>query len=94
LPDFVDRLRRLLPGLSRQYHVKSLALFGSYVRQVQTAESDLDILVEFDEPPSLLEFIRLEALLAESLGVKVDLVMKAALKPAIGSRILQELVPV
>jgi hypothetical protein len=94
LPDFVDRLRRLLPGLSRKYHVKSLALFGSYVRQEQTEDSDLDILVEFDEPPSLFEFIRLETLLAESLGVKVDLVMKAALKPAIGSRILQELVPV
>ena len=94
LPDLLDRLRRLLPGLSGKYHVKSLALFGSFVRQEQTPESDLDILVDFDEPPSLLEFVRLETLLTESLGVKVDLVMKAALRPAIGNRILQELVPV
>ncbi len=94
LPDFIERLRRLLPGLSSKYHVRSLALFGSYVRQEQTADSDLDVLVEFDEPPSLIEFLQLETLLAESLGVKVDLVMKAALRPAIGSRILQELVPV
>lgn len=94
LPVLVDRLRRLLPVLSSKYHVKSLALFGSYVRQEQTAGSDLDILVEFDEPPSLLEFMRLETSLTESLGVKVDLVMKTALKPSIGKRILQELVPI
>jgi predicted nucleotidyltransferase len=94
LADLIDRLRALLPDLSVQYHVRSLALFGSYVRAEQTDGSDLDVLVEFDEPPSLFEFIRLERLLAESLGVKVDLVMKTALKPAIGHRILQEIVPV
>jgi len=94
LSEFIERLRKLSPSLSREYHVRSLALFGSYVRQEQTADSDLDILVEFDEPPSLFEFIRLETHLAESLGVNVDLVMKAALKPAAGRRILQELVPV
>jgi len=83
-----------LPDLARRYHVKSLALFGSYVRQEQTAQSDLDLLVEFDEPPSLLEFVRLERTLSESLGIKVDLVMKTALKPGIGRRIMQEIVPV
>ena len=46
--------------------------------------------MEFDVPPSLFEFIRLENHLSDTLGVKVDLVMKDALKPVIGQRILRE----
>jgi predicted nucleotidyltransferase len=83
-----------LPELAKEYHVKALGLFGSYVRREQTPQSDLDVLVEFDEPPSLFEFIRLENQLSDLVGLKVDLVMKEALKPAIGRRILQECVPV
>ena len=52
------------------------------------------MLVEFREAPSLFEFLDLEYCLSDLLGVKVDLVMKSALKPAIGRRILQELVPI
>ncbi len=64
------------------------------MRQEQTADSDLDVLVEFTEPPSLFEFARLEYDLSEQLGIKVDLVMKDALKPALGQRILKEVVAV
>lgn len=56
--------------------------------------SDLDVLVEFEQAPSLFEFVRLEREIAHVLGVKVDLVMKSALKPAIGEHILREIVPV
>jgi predicted nucleotidyltransferase len=87
-------LRTHLPALATQYRIKSLGLFGSYVRNEQKPTSDLDILVEFKEAPSLFEFIRLEHQLSDLLGVKVDLVMKDSLKPAIGKRILQEVVPV
>ena len=44
----------------------------------------MDILVEFIRAPSLLEFIRMEDELSEKLGIKVDLVMKKALKTHIG----------
>lgn len=64
------------------------------MRGEQEPESDLDILVEFEEAPSLFEYIRLEDYLSGILGVKVDLVMKSALKPAIGKRILYEVVAV
>lgn len=87
-------LRKHLPALAAQYRIKSLGLFGSYVRKEQKPMSDLDILVEFNEAPSLFEFIRLEHQLSALLGVKVDLVMKDALKPAIGKRILREVVPI
>lgn len=94
----VERLVRILrermPQLKDRYKVTSLGLFGSYVRQAQRKKSDLDLLVEFQEAPSLLTFLRLEHDLSDLLGVKVDLVMKDALRPTIARRILSELVPV
>jgi predicted nucleotidyltransferase len=94
----VDRylalLREHLPGLAEKYHVRSLEVFGSYVRDEQTPESDLDVLVTFDKVPGLLGYISLENHLSDLLGVKVDLVMKSALKPRIGQNILREAVPV
>lgn len=94
----VDRylvtLRQLLPELAEKYHVRSLEVFGSYVRDEQSAESDLDVLVTFDKTPGLLQYVALENHLSDLLGVKVDLVMKSALKPRIGQNILREAVPV
>ena len=94
----VDRyrfmLRQQLPTLAETYSVRSLEVFGSYVRDEQTAESDLDVLVTFDKAPDLFQFIELENRLSDVLGVKVDLVMKSALKPRIGQHILHEAVPV
>ena len=83
-----------MPDLANRYKVKSLEIFGSYLYGRQKKGSDLDVLVEFNEPPSLLKFIELEYRLADLLSVKVDLVMKDALKPAIGRRILEEAIPV
>jgi predicted nucleotidyltransferase len=87
-------LRQQLPELAEKYHVRSLEVFGSYVRDEQTSESDLDVLVTFDKAPGLFQFIELENRLSDVLGVKVDLVMKSALKPRLEQRILHEAVPV
>jgi len=86
-------LRQALPLLSERYRVRSLGLFGSYVRNSQNADSDLDVLVTFIDPPGLLKFIELENYLSDLLGIKVDLVMKDTLKPRIGRQILKEVVP-
>ncbi len=86
-------LRKDLPEIRARYKVKSLGLFGSYIRGEQRKHSDLDILVEFDDPNlSLIKFIEMENHLTDLLGVKVDLVEKSGLKPRIGERILQEVV--
>jgi predicted nucleotidyltransferase len=70
-------------------------LFGSFARGESDARSDLDLLVEFDDRPlTLLQFVALEEELSDLLGVKVDLVERQALKPRIGRRILDELIPV
>ena len=94
IKEVLDSLKALMPDLNKSYGVKSLGVFGSYVRGETDHRSDLDLLVEFKRVPTMFEFVRLERHLAESLGVKVDLVMKTALKPAIGERILAEVVPV
>lgn len=87
-------LRQHLPELAKKYHVRSLEVFGSYVRNEQTPESDLDVLVTFEQAPGLFEFIDLRDRLSDVLGVKVDLVMKTALKPRLEERILHEAIPV
>lgn len=78
--------------LQEHYKVRELGIFGSYVRQEQTETSDVDVLVEFSETPSLLKFVNLENYLSDNLGVKVDLVHKAGLKSRIGERILAEVI--
>jgi len=87
-------LRRHEVEIRARYAVRGLGLFGSVVRGEATAGSDLDLLVEFEHPPTLFEFVRLQQHLSELLGLPVDLVMKSALKPAIGQAILSEVVPV
>ena len=60
------------PILGKRYKIKALGIFGSYSRQEQTENSGLDILVEFSEVPSLLEFINLGNYLTDNLGVKAE----------------------
>jgi len=87
-------LKKSMPELEDRYKIKSLGIFGSYTRGEAEKSSDLDILVDFNRVPSLLQFIRVEDDLSDRLGIKVDLVMKKALKPYIGRRIMEEVVPV
>jgi predicted nucleotidyltransferase len=88
------RIRAILPVIRKEFKVKSVGIFGSYVRGEQKSESDLDVLVEFEEPISLLKLVSLENYLSDLLGVKVDLVPKADLRPELRSRILSEEVTV
>ena len=95
IEELLNTLRAHMPELRERYHVRSLWAFGSYVRGEAKRRSDLDLLVELDERPlSLLGFINLEHYLGDLLGVKVDLVERSVLRPAIGRRILEEVVPV
>ncbi|MEK6527654.1 MAG: nucleotidyltransferase family protein [Nitrospirota bacterium] len=76
--------------LKEKYKIKEIGIFGSYVRGEQSKTSDLDILVDYEEIPSLFELVELQDYLSDILQVKVDLVMKSGLKPRIGKHILEE----
>jgi predicted nucleotidyltransferase len=75
-----DKLRHVKPDLSEKYHVSSIGLFGSIVRTDFRPDSDIDIVVDFNQPIGI-EFIDLADELEELLQRKVDLVSKAGIKP-------------
>jgi predicted nucleotidyltransferase len=60
------------------YGVRQIALFGSVVRGEDTPQSDIDLLVEFEDPPKkplgLITWVQLELELTEHVGKKVDMV--------------------
>jgi predicted nucleotidyltransferase len=95
LDDVKRILRAQQPYLAEQYGVTIIGVFGSYVRGDQGPDSDIDVLVELEQPPriSLLELVDLEYYLSELLEADVDVAMKKNLRKRIGQRILSEVVP-
>ncbi len=78
--------------LQNKYKINRLGIFGSYVRGEQKNKSDLDILIDYEETPSLITLIEIENLLSELLGIKVDLVTHIGIKPQLRSYILEEVI--
>lgn len=89
--DILETLREHQASLV-VFGVAHLRLFGSFARDEGRNDSDVDLLVEFSRPIGLFEFVRLQRLLAQLVGRRVDLVTPAALKPALRDRILGEAV--
>ena len=86
-------VRRILEAREQLalFGVRSIGLFGSFVRDEQTALSDVDILVEFmPEKHTFDNFMEVVFLLEELLGRKVEVVTPEALSPHIGPHILRE----
>lgn len=86
------RIEKLKPVLRDKYGVKEIAIFGSTVRKEAKKRSDIDILIDFDNPEkiTLLDFIEIKNLMSKELGKKVDLVMKSGLKPSLKNQIFSE----
>lgn len=85
-------LAALKSELQADYPIRKLGVFGSYARDEQRPDSDLDILVTFDHTVTLFDLVRLENELSNRLGVDVDLVTRNSLKPRIGSRVDEDVV--
>ena len=79
-------------ALAERYGIAVVGMFGSYVRGEQKSASDLDLLVEFLRPISLLELVGAEIYLAEVLGIKTDLVPKRDVRAELRDSILKEAV--
>lgn len=74
----------------KDFGVKSLILFGSVARDEARADSDVDLLVEFDRPVGLFAFVRLKRYLEEILGSSVDLGTPDSLKSDLREPVFQE----
>lgn len=73
-------IKNIILEFLKPYNPLFIGLFGSYARNEQTDNSDIDILVSFQNGISLLQLIRLENELSERLGHKVDLITVGAIK--------------
>jgi predicted nucleotidyltransferase len=96
LIEITRTLQAQKPYLATEYGVTEIGVFGSYVRGEQRPNSDLDLLIELEEPPriSLLGLVNLENYLSDLLGVKVQTAIKKNLKSRLEPYILQEVVMV
>lgn len=83
-------LQSIKPRLSEQYHITRIGVFGSVTRGTQTDDSDLDLLVEFSDPPGLFKFMEIEEFLSDTLQARVDLVDTEGVKPRLKTQILSE----
>ncbi|HMJ46750.1 MAG TPA: nucleotidyltransferase family protein [Ferruginibacter sp.] len=84
-------LTQLKPELIEKYHVSSIGLFGSIVRDDFTSSSDIDIIVDFSKPIGI-EFVDLADLIEMKLKKNVDLVSKNGVKPKYYRQIESEII--
>lgn len=68
-----------------------VAVFGSYIRNEETPESDIDVMVDFERPIGLFEFVKIERELEELIGVKIDLVMDGGINPLVEKYVMKDL---
>ena len=92
LPEIERILRDQKPILREKFKVREIGIFGSVVRGEQKDTSDLDLLVEFEEPIGLIKYVNLQNYLSDKVGSRVDLVMKSGLKPRISRHVLKEVI--
>jgi len=91
LSEIKQVLTQLKPELSRRFHVQSLGLFGSVVRDDFSPSSDIDIIVDFDRPVGI-EFIDLAQYIEQRLQKKVDMVSRRGIKDKYFKTIEQEII--
>jgi hypothetical protein len=83
------KLKALMPVLIAKYNIKKIGLFGSFVTDTATPDSDIDILVDFEKTPGW-EYFDLMEFLENELGRKIDLVTPNALKNPLKTKILNQ----
>jgi predicted nucleotidyltransferase len=92
----LSEIKRLLVlskrELNEKFSVREIGLFGSYVRNEQKPVSDLDILVDFEKPVSLMKIVALENFLNDMLGIKTDVVPKDDVRSELRNIIYDETV--
>lgn len=86
----LDRLRLALPELRREFGVARAGVFGSVARDAAGPDSDVDVIVEFNAPPSFAGFEALRSRLESTLGRPVDLVTPDGLHELVRRRALAE----
>lgn len=91
--EILEFLKKEKCNLEKRFGIDQIGLFGSFSRQEQKEDSDVDILVEFKEGYKNFDrYMDLKFFLEDLLGRKVDLVIKSAVKPKLKKYIEEELI--
>lgn len=88
----LNTLKRLKDELNTTCKVKKIGLFGSFIKNEQKENSDIDLLVEFEDDADLFHFVGLSRYLEEVFKSKVDVISKLAIKEELKQQILEEVV--
>jgi len=80
--------------LAERFGVRRLALFGSFARGTQRDDSDVDVLVSFDRPPTGDQYFGAQFYLEDLLGRPVDLVSETALRERLRPYVERDAIPV
>ena len=92
----IEKVRKIVTEkkdeIRRQYKAKVKGIFGSHVRGEAHPDSDVDLLVDFDEGVNLFDMIGLEQFLEDKLGCKVDVVPRSSLRTELRSSVFSEMI--
>lgn len=86
-----EEQKNIIIEVLQPYNPKMIGIFGSFARNENKYNSDLDILVEFRNTVNLLDIIGAEIKLSELLGLKVDLVTRRSVPPRLAPHIDKDL---
>jgi uncharacterized protein len=86
----ISTLQTLKPRLAEEYQITRIGILGSVIKRAWIDESDIDILVEFSDPPGLFMFMEIEEVLSDILHARVDLMDAKGIKPRLRNCILSE----
>ncbi|MFA6569792.1 MAG: nucleotidyltransferase family protein [Bacteroidota bacterium] len=85
-----EEIFSIITNFLKEKGAKEISIFGSYARNEETPDSDIDILMEIDPGKSLLEHIAMEQELSEILNIKVDLLTTRGVSPLILDEIMKD----
>lgn len=90
----ITQIKKAALPILNAHGIRKAAVFGSVARDEETADSDVDLLIQLPRPIGLLPFAGLKLELEDALHRKVDLVEYEALHPRLKSRVLANQVPI
>lgn len=89
-----EKLRALKPKLERDYALKRLRLFGSHARDDFRPDSDVDLIVDFSQTPTLFDLAGMQSLIEENLQKDVDFVFEKKIFSRLRDSILEDAIDV
>jgi predicted nucleotidyltransferase len=92
LEEIKEILGQVKSLVKEKYYLSELGIFGDYVKGEVQENSEVNILIDYTEPPSLLDLVDLEYYLSDLLKVKADVISKNGLKGRRRERILSEVI--